>query len=70
LRETHLSIRIFDINGELVNTLYDSGIGDGQHQLRWNGTNYAGNEVPSGVYVVRFYTNNGSPVSFKLVMTR
>jgi flagellar hook assembly protein FlgD len=70
LKETHLSIQIFDINGEPVNELYDSEIGEGQHQLKWNGTNTSGNLVPPGIYVVRFNTTNGSPITFKLVTTR
>ena len=70
VKDTYLTIRIFDINGEPVRTLYESEIGNGQHQLRWNGTNNAGNLVQPGIYVVRLYTTNGSPISFKLVMAR
>lgn len=67
LYETHLNIQIFDITGKLLRTLYDSKVGNGLHHIAWNGKDNAGNELQSGIYVVRFYTTNGSPTSFKVV---
>ncbi len=43
-----LSLRVFDLNGRLVETLVDSKIQVGEHEAVWN----AGSQ-PSGVYFVR-----------------
>ena len=67
LFETRLAIRIFDITGKPVNTLYDSKIVSGLHHITWYGTDNGGNDLQSGIYVVQFYTTNGGPTSFKIV---
>jgi fibronectin type 3 domain-containing protein len=70
LKDTRLTILVFDITGKQVNRLSDSKITSGLHHLDWNGTNDAGNELPSGIYLVQFFTNHGSPVSFKVFKNR
>lgn len=67
LYETHLNIKIFDITGKLLNTLYDSRVEAGLHHIAWNGKDNAGNDLQPGIYVVQFYTTNGSSTSFKIV---
>ena len=67
LNTTELVIRIFDITGKQVNTLYNSNISTGLHHLLWNGMDQAGNDIQAGIYIIRFCTTNGSPVSFKIV---
>lgn len=69
-RETHLAICISDINGKTVNTLIDRKIPAGLNHLTWDGKNHAGNDLLPGIYIIRFLTGNGSPVSFKVVLTR
>jgi flagellar hook assembly protein FlgD len=70
LYETHLNIRIFDITGKLLNTLYDSRVAAGLHHIAWNGKDNAGNDLQPGIYVVQFYTTNGSSTSFKIVRSK
>lgn len=67
VNETRLAIRIFDINGKLVKILCDAKTGAGEHNLDWNGTNNEGNELQPGVYMLQFYSSNGSLPSFKIV---
>jgi len=42
-----IKLNIFDVNGRLVDNLYDSVIAPGNHQLVWHPTNKA-----SGIYFV------------------
>jgi hypothetical protein len=67
VEETRLVINIFDINGKLVNKLYDAKAGKGEHHLDWNSSTNAGNDLPTGIYMLQFYTTIGNPVSIKIV---
>ena len=42
-----IKVNIYDVNGRLVDNLYDSIIAPGYHQLAWHATN-----KPSGIYFV------------------
>ncbi len=49
-RDGRLSIKVFDMRGNLVKTLLDEQHDAGAGQVMWNGTNGQGGEVSSGVY--------------------
>ena len=36
--------------GQRVKTIVSGGAYSGEHSLSWDGTNYSGKELPSGVY--------------------
>jgi FlgD Ig-like domain len=46
-----VSIYIYDIQGKVVNKLIRENQVQGQHVVNWNGTNSAGEEVGSGLYI-------------------
>jgi len=46
-----VQIDIFNLNGELVNTLVQGVKEAGTHQVTWDGTNRAGETVASGTYI-------------------
>ncbi len=48
-----VKLHIFNLSGQLVRTLVDDDLPQGVHQRRWNGRNYAGYSVASGVYLYR-----------------
>jgi flagellar hook assembly protein FlgD len=50
-----------------VNKLYDAKAGKGEHHLDWNSSTNAGNDLPTGIYMLQFYTTIGNPVSIKIV---
>lgn len=68
-KETQLTIRICDITGKLVHTLYESNIESGPHTIAWNGKTNTGDELQPGMYLVQFYTGNGNALSFRIVKT-
>ena len=48
----HVKMRIFDINGRLVNTLIDQFQSPGRYAIRWASDNSSGQRVASGIYLV------------------
>lgn len=52
-RNEIVSLRIFDINGQLVRTLVDQDLPAGKHERLWDGKNDSGNFVASGIYIYR-----------------
>jgi hypothetical protein len=48
-----LTVRIYNVRGELVATLVDGVVEPGKHTLVWRGTDARGREVGSGVYLCK-----------------
>jgi len=46
-----VSIKVYNMNGQLVTTLVDEQKSAGYHRVQWNGKNSAGMKVSSGVYL-------------------
>ncbi|PJA74671.1 hypothetical protein CO151_08745 [bacterium CG_4_9_14_3_um_filter_65_15] len=46
----HVTVKIFNIRGELVRTLVDDVMDAGTQSVDWNGTSNSGSSVASGVY--------------------
>ncbi len=53
----HVSLKVFNIHGELVSTITDDVMEAGYHQYTWNGTNNRGGKVASGIYFYQIITN-------------
>jgi len=49
-RASDVSLRVFNIRGELVRTLVDDRLEAGIHDIVWDGKADRGNQVASGVY--------------------
>ncbi|MBD3382529.1 MAG: T9SS type A sorting domain-containing protein [candidate division Zixibacteria bacterium] len=56
----YVSLKIYNIQGQVVNVLASNYQDAGRHYLSWNGRNEAGQEVASGVYFYRIETGNYS----------
>jgi hypothetical protein len=46
-------LRVFDVNGQVVRTLYRGALPAGEHALRWTGMNDQDLPAPAGVYFYR-----------------
>lgn len=46
-----VTIRIYDITGNLIRGLVDEDYAPGAYQIRWDGKNDDGDRVASGVYI-------------------
>jgi hypothetical protein len=49
----HVTVRVYDLRGQLVAELADEGYPAGRHQLEWRGRDMSGRAVASGLYFFR-----------------
>ncbi len=57
-QKTKVTIKIYNILGQLVKTLVDEVQGSGVHQIAWKGENNSGQKVSSGIYFYRIQTED------------
>jgi hypothetical protein len=51
-------IRVYDVSGRVVASLYDGQAPEGENVVQWNGRTDKGQELPAGLYFYRFETPN------------
>lgn len=51
-----VTLKVFDINGRLVNTLVNGQNPQGMHRIIWDGTDTYGNKMSSGIYFYQIDT--------------
>ena len=49
----YITVKVFNLLGEMVNQVMDNTLSAGNQQLLWNGTNGSGEKVKPGVYFIR-----------------
>jgi len=57
-RTRPIQLLIFDQKGHIVKTVMTGLRSQGQYSVQWNGQNDAGNDMPSGVYMVTLITES------------
>lgn len=68
-RDKKATLRVYNIAGQLIRTLYDGYPGLGQHEISWDGKNDKGHVVASGVYLI--YLESGDFVTYgKVIVLR
>lgn len=68
-KREQIRIEIVDINGRLITTLWDGMAEAGKRFISWDGTDNAGNQVCSGIYLLKFTTRAKSDIQ-KLLLIR
>ncbi|MDD3642831.1 MAG: FlgD immunoglobulin-like domain containing protein, partial [Candidatus Krumholzibacteria bacterium] len=68
--KSHVSLRIYNVAGQLVKTLADGAMDAGSHELTWDGTNNLGSSVASGVYFYKINAGNDYENMKKMVLLR
>jgi len=68
-RPTEVSLKIYNVLGQEVRTLLDGPVLPGSHVLLWDGTDDAGVDLASGIYLARMASKTFSQTR-KLVLTR
>lgn len=53
-----VSIKIYNVTGQLIRTLAERSYSAGQHEISWDGKNVAGKVVSSGTYVVKLVSGS------------
>ena len=69
-KESHVSIRVFDVRGHLVQTLVDEVKEAGNYSLQWNGTTRSGARVSSGIYFYTMETDGNFKSTKKMVVLK
>jgi hypothetical protein len=64
-----VSLKVYNVNGELVRTLANESRTAGAYTLTWDGHNDSGQPVSSGVYFYKLVTNNFSQTK-KMVLLK
>lgn len=64
-----VTLKVYNVNGELVRTLVNTDRAAGTYTEKWNGLNDAGQTVSSGVYFYKLVTNNFSQTK-KMVLLK
>jgi len=61
-QEGQVSLNVYDITGRLVKSLLDARLPAGFNKVVWDGTDYSGNGISTGVYFVRLSTINEATI--------
>ncbi len=64
-----VSIKVYNVAGQVVATLIDTYQPQGHHFVKWFGTDAAGKDATSGLYLVKMVTGNFTQVS-KMMLLR
>jgi len=64
-----VTVKIFDVFGSEINTVYADNAAQGTLTTSWNGTNYSGTPVAPGTYVVRV-VGDGFSTTNKITVAR
>jgi hypothetical protein len=66
--QAHVSLRIFDVQGRLVRTLFDQDGAPGAFRAQWDGRTDAGAPAGHGVFFARLMTDGREAASRKIVL--
>ena len=66
-RNGHVTIRVFNILGQEVQTLVNSIQPQGQHVFRWDGRDFAGHAVANGLYFYELSVDGAQMLRSKFV---
>jgi hypothetical protein len=69
-KASDVSLRVYNVRGELVKTIASGHFEQGMHEATWNGRNAAGQQVSSGVYYATAAAAGGSKDVIKMVITK
>ncbi len=59
-RNQQVTLRVYNLQGRLVRTLFQGRQNEGSHTVTWNGWNDRGARVASGLYFYRLITDDGT----------
>ncbi|MCI0495669.1 carboxypeptidase regulatory-like domain-containing protein [candidate division KSB1 bacterium] len=59
---SHVTLKVFNLRGELVKTLVDGNRAANRYQVVWNGENESGAKVAAGIYLYQLKTDNHSQI--------
>ncbi len=67
---SHVSVKIYDVRGRLIQTLVDNNKEVGSYSVQWNGKDSGGSQVSSGIYLYTMETDNNFRSTKKMVVLK
>ena len=68
--EAKVQINIYDMAGNLVNTLTNNDYATGNYNVVWNAVDFNSNPVSAGIYIYQMTTNTGFSQSEKMILVK
>lgn len=68
--DTHVTIKVYNINGKEINNLLSQDLRAGEHSVFWNGMDKNENPVSSGIYIYELTTTSGNRYSKKMMLLK
>ncbi len=65
-----VELKIYDVLGSEITTLVQEDLAPGNYEVQWNGTNDAGQQVASGVYLYRLRVGNNFVQTRKMMLMK
>ena len=69
-KRADVKLLVYNVSGQLTNTLINETQNAGAHTVTWNGTDEKGNKVANGTYFYRFIVNGKQVSSRHVIYTR
>jgi len=68
--ESDLSLKVYNVLGQEIKTIFNGTRDTGKHYFRWDGTNYLNQQVAAGIYLYRLNTDKGHTFVGKMVLVK
>ena len=62
--QAFITVKIFNINGKLIRVLLNESKDSGSYIVRWDGRDFGGNTVPSGIYICMMDAEGAEGMTF------
>jgi hypothetical protein len=69
-RPTVATLRIYDLSGRLVRSIWNGALAAGRHEAHWDGQAADGAPAAAGVYLVRLVTSAGAARAAKVTLAK
>jgi photosystem II stability/assembly factor-like uncharacterized protein len=68
--ESELTLKVYNVLGQEIKTIFDGPKNVGRHYFKWDGTNYLNQQVAAGIYLYRLNTDKGYNFVGKMVLVK
>jgi len=68
--QAEMTLKIFNLLGQEISTLFDGTLPAGRHYFSWEGKNSYQKQMPSGVYIYQLRVTNGEHFTGKMVLLK